>query len=160
MQYIIRDFREADRKNYYGMAEKFYQSDAVSHPVPKEFFEKTFNMCIEKSPFTRGLIIEQDHIVAGFALLAFTYSNEVGGMVLLIEDLFVLPEFRGKGLVLKFFNYLEAEYHEKIARYRLEVTEANHQAIEIYQHLGYKKIEYMSMVKEIAKEAPEMLIEV
>jgi ribosomal protein S18 acetylase RimI-like enzyme len=149
MQFVIRDFKVSDREIYYMMSEKFYHSDAVSHPVPKEFFIKTFNMCIEKSPFTRGLLIEQDHLAAGFALLAFTYSNEVGGLVLLIEDLFILPEFRGRGLVRHFFDYLENEYHGKVRRYRLEVTKNNHQAIGIYQHLGYEKMAYISMVKEV-----------
>lgn len=150
MQFTIRDFKESDREDYYQMSHAFYHSDAVSHAIPKEFFAKTFDMCLKKSPFARGLIIKQEKMSAGFALLAFTYSNEVGGMVLLIEDLFILPEFRGQGLVRKFFTQLENEYHGRVVRYRLEVTESNRQAIEVYQHFGYKKIDYISMIKEIS----------
>ena len=32
---------ENDRKLYIEMAEEFYSSDAVLHPVPREYFEKT-----------------------------------------------------------------------------------------------------------------------
>lgn len=38
---MIRKMTENDRKLYIEMAEEFYSSDAVLHPVPREYFEKT-----------------------------------------------------------------------------------------------------------------------
>ena len=150
MQTIFRDFIKTDKSIYIQMSNIFYGSDAVDHIVPQKCFECTFDRCCTKNdPYVRGLIIEYGGEVAGYALLSFTYSNEVGGMVLLVEEAYINPDFRGKGIISKFFAFLESEYSGKIKRYRLEVTENNRHAIEIYEHFGYKKLEYVQMIRDL-----------
>ena len=128
MPVIARDFTESDRKIYCEMSNAFYASDAVCRSVPQAFFVKTFELCLQKSPFVRGLIIEYENRTAGYVLLSFTYSNEAGGMVVLIEEALVLPRFQGKGIVSKVFDILADEYDGKAARYRLDVTKENGRA--------------------------------
>jgi len=146
---IVRDFISTDKQAYLTLATVFYNSDAVCHSVPAKNIELTFDACINKSPYARGFIIECDNEPAGFALLSFMHSLEAGGLVVLLEDLFVTEKFRGKGLMSKFFKVLFLEYDNKVARYRLEVTKNNKSAIDIYKHYGFEELEYLAMVKDL-----------
>jgi len=145
----IRDFAKEDKDNYLALSDMFYHSGVVCCSVPQSNFEKTFEKCLERNPYVRGLMIEHDGETAGFALLSFTYSNEAGGMVVLLEEAFVLPDFRGKGIMRELFVLLEKEYKDMAARFRLEVTRDNGHAIKIYEKYGYKEIEYMNMIKDV-----------
>ena len=83
------------------------------------------------------------------AHLSFTHSNEVAGMVLLIEELYVLPKFQGKGIGSRFFDWLFEHYAGKIKRYRLEVTHVNEGAIRLYERRGFKELNYFQMVYDV-----------
>ena len=149
MNIKIQDFTAKQKDEYCNMVIEFYNSNAVSHTIPKKNILDTFNLHIKKSPFVRALLLECGGKAAGFALLSFTHSTEAGGLVVLLEDLFVKKDFRGKGIISKFFEFLFAEYDNKAARYRLEVTATNEKAIDIYKHYGFEILEYLGMIKDI-----------
>ncbi len=149
MQCTIRDFIPEDMKIFEDLGTEFYQTNAVNHSIPKENFKKTFTMCIEKSPYIRGLLIESGGKPAGYALLTFTYSNETGGIVIWLDELFILPEYQGNGFARKFFDFVDTEYMHKATRYRLEVTKSNIKAAEIYKKYGFDNMKYLPMVKEL-----------
>ncbi len=145
---MIRPFENTDRQAYLEMAEEFYQTDAVLHNAPKENFITTFDAAIENSPYVKGYIFEQNNEVAGFALISPAYSNEVGGMVLWLEELYVRNKFQGQGLGKEFFSFIEEEAAAYAKRIRLEVHPNNTRAIALYHKLGYKELPYLQMVKE------------
>ncbi|MEL7625209.1 MAG: GNAT family N-acetyltransferase [Clostridiales bacterium] len=144
---MIRDLLPKDKELFIAMAKEFYASAAVAHNVDVRNFAITFNAAMANSPFIRALIIEAEQKPAGYALLSFTYSNEAGGMVVLIEELYINKALRGKGLASEFFNFLEQEY-PLAKRFRLEVRQDNKKAISLYQKLGYQSLDYVQMIKD------------
>lgn len=146
---MFRDFTASDKTVFMEMCRQFYASDAVLHKVPEEYFQITFNEIIRNSPYARGLIIEHNEIVAGYCLLSFTYSNEVAGLVVMIEEAYICPDFQGHGLGSELLAYIESEYEGKAKRFRLEVTDTNLGAIKLYEKFGYQQFDYVQMVKEI-----------
>ena len=145
---MIRDITPQDKKVFLNMAEKFYSSTAVAHNIDSPLLEITFEAAISKSPFIRALIIEDNEIPVGFALLSFSHATEVGGLVVLLEDLYISDTCRGKGLGRKFMQFMEQEY-PAAKRFRLEVTKENKKAMDLYCKLGYKPLDYVQMVKDI-----------
>lgn len=143
---MIRDFLANDRELFLSMAKSFYSSAAVEHNIDARHFEITFDAIMAKNPFLRALIIE-DKGVVGYALLSLTYSNEAGGMVVLIEELYVSEPHRGKGFAKEFFEFLEHEY-PLVKRFRLEVRKDNKKAIAFYRKLGYRTLDYVQMIKD------------
>lgn len=137
-----------DREEYLSMANDFFCSDAVSHSIPQEYSINTFNEAINGSPFIRVLIIEQDGEIAGFSHISFSWSSEVGGLVVIIEDLYIKSIFRSKGIGRAFFNEIFEEYKNKAMRFRLEVAKNNARARALYEDLGFEYLEYLQMVKE------------
>lgn len=144
---MIREIRADDREEYLKMAEAFYSTDAVLSPVPTENFEHTFNEMLESDRYAVGYIFEVDEAIAGYALLAKTFSQEAGGMVVWIEELYVKQEFRSKGLGTQFFEFLESNYGTTAKRYRLEVERENEGAVRLYERQGFRFFPYDQMVK-------------
>ena len=145
---MIRDIMPEDKAVFLAMTEQLYSSKAVMSKVDRHIFEATFDAAINKSPFIRALIIEDNEVPVGYALLSFSYATEVGGLVVLLEDLYISEICRGMGLGSKFLQFLEQEY-PLAKRFRLEVTKENKQAIGLYSKLGYKVHDYIQMVKDL-----------
>ena len=91
--------------------------------------------------------MEKDGQPAGYALLSLTYSNEAGGLCVLLEEIYVREDFRGCGLGKEFFSWTENRYPQA-RRFRLEVTASNARAAALYTRLGYKKLDYVQMIKD------------
>ena len=143
---MIRKITEKDKEIYLGMAKQFYQSDVVLSPIPDENIEKTFHLLMEGSPYAEAFIFEFERKIAGYALLARTWSQEAGGEVVWIEEILVLPEFRGKGIGKAFFAFLEKNF--PACRYRLEVEKENEKAVKLYKALGFEFFPYDQMKKD------------
>ena len=89
------------------------------------------------NPYYACLIAEQDGAPAGFALYFFDYSTWLGKPGLYLEDIFVHPEFRGRGIGRALLQRLAAVALEKgCARMKWEVLDWNTPAIEFYSAMG------------------------
>ena len=143
---MIRKITLADREEYLKMADDFYHSGAAIAPVPKKYMEITFDEMMSSDRYVEGYFFEEDGIVKGFALLAKTFSQEAGGIVIWIEELFVKEEYRNNGLVQKFFEFLY-ETHKDAARFRLETEPDNEDAMRLYYRMGFENFEYIQFKK-------------
>lgn len=141
----IREIGEKDRESFLAMCRQFYASPAVLHTIPEAYHVRTFDALMAHSPYLRGFILHLDGETAGYGLISLTYSAEAGGMVVWIEELYLLPPFRGKGAAHSFFAWLEENY--PAARYRLETEHDNYRAKKLYQALGFRTLEYEQMIK-------------
>lgn len=89
------------------------------------------------NPFYWCLIAEQDGVPAGFALCFFSYSTWLGKPGVYLEDLFVLPEYRGLGIGKALLQRVAAIAVEKdCPRLGWEVLDWNTPAIEFYRAMG------------------------
>lgn len=147
---MIRRITEGDRETFLRLSEEFYSSPAVLHSVPRGYHEAAFAELMRSGEYADGFLLEADGKTVGFALTAKTYSRESGGMVLWLEELYILPEYRSRGLGREYFAFIE-EYarREGFARVRLEVEEENVRARALYERLGYLPLEYCQMVKDL-----------
>ena len=88
----------------------------------------------------------------GYALTAKTWSREAGGLTVWLEELFILPEWRGHGLGATFLSRWlnRVEKKEKdIYRLRLEVEPENRDAMRLYRRQGFERLGYDAWVKEL-----------
>ncbi len=143
---MIREMTLADREIYYKFTDDFHHSDAVLAPIDIACYERTFENAIGNSPYVKGFIFEKDGKVVGHSIVAFSFSTEVGGECLWIEEIYILPEFRGMGTGQEFFSYLINTYKNRVRRFRLEVEEENEGAVRLYKKLGFKWLDYKQMV--------------
>ncbi|HIW74861.1 MAG TPA: GNAT family N-acetyltransferase [Firmicutes bacterium] len=143
---MFRPIGRQDRDTLVCLMREFYHSPAVLHPVPDAHFQKTADLILAGTPYADAYLFEEDGQTAGYALTAKTYSNEAGGLVLWLEEVYIRPAFQGRGIGGRFLRYLAEEYPEPIARLRLEVEEANEGAARLYRRAGYRDFPYRQMI--------------
>ena len=141
---MFRRIKEDDRELYYHYADLFYHTDAVNAPVPFENYVGTFDEMMRSDRYLRGYIFEDEGESCGFALLSKTYSQEAGGISVTIEEIYIDPEHRDKGLATEFFAYLKSK--QDIMRLRLEVEDYNVGAKRLYERMGFELLPYLQMV--------------
>lgn len=149
----IRNLLPRDREVFLAMCRDFYHSPAVLHPAPDATFARTFAACLDQNPLVRGLLLEEEGAPVGYAILAFTYSAEVGGTVVLLDELYLVPEARGRGWGSQFFAWLFDQYPQA-ARFRLEVTAQNPGALALYRRLGFAPLDYCQMILDKGMPQP------
>jgi GNAT superfamily N-acetyltransferase len=94
------------------------------------------------APKFRVLIAEWRGKAAGFALYFYHYSTWMGRPTLFLEDLFVRPEFRGRGIGKALLVRLaKVAVAEKCGRFDWNVLDWNTPAIEFYESLGARYLQ-------------------
>lgn len=89
------------------------------------------------NPYFCCLIAEHDGKPAGFALYFFDYSTWLGRPGIYLEDLFVHPEFRGRGVGKALLQHIAAiAVEKKCGRLKWEVLDWNTPAIDFYAAMG------------------------
>lgn len=145
---MIRDFIKEDKEGLLELVKDFYNGPAVTHPIPVENFEHCFDEIISGNPMVRGLTILHAGEILGYCQLSFTYSSEAGGLVVLIEELYIKEQYRNLGVAKQVFDLIESEYKDKAKRFRLECQPDNAHAMHVYKKMGYTPLEYIQMIKE------------
>ena len=143
---MIRRITPADRETYLQLAHDFYHSEAVLHPVPDAYLERSFDEMMRSEEYLIGLIFEYEGKTAGYALLNRSWSQEGGGIVVWIEEIYVLETYRGLGLGHELFAQLESI--APASRYRLEIEPDNARARKLYCSMGFEALDYAQLVKE------------
>ena len=147
----FRDLTAEDHDLVVPMVLDFYHSDAVDHPVDSAILEQSFQDAADPAePLLRGLLIQWDGESAGYLYVTQCYSAEVGGRCVFIEEIYLRPEFRGRGLGAEIMAWLERSY-PAARRFRLEVTRANQGAVRLYEWAGYTFLHYDQRVLDKIK---------
>jgi GNAT superfamily N-acetyltransferase len=93
------------------------------------------------NPRVEIFLAEVSGQVVGYAFFFETYSTFLALPTLYLEDLFVLPEFRGVGAGYALMKYLAAEAARRgCGRLEWEVLDWNRPAIDFYERLGAKRL--------------------
>lgn len=146
---MIRKFVPEDREDYIRFSTEFYNSSAVDKPVPREHFDQGFDEMMRSDVYVQGYMLVCDGNNVGYCVTMKTYSVEAGGITIWIDELFVLEEYRSKGLGRELFKYIEENGDKKLRRIRLEVELENGRAISLYKKMGFEPAPYDGMWKTI-----------
>ena len=90
-----------------------------------------------EKPYFHIVIAEWENKPAGFAFYFFNYSTWLGKPGLYLEDLFVIPEFRGHGIGKALLVELaKIAVANNCGRFQWQVLDWNKPAIDFYESLG------------------------
>ncbi|MGA3043659.1 MAG: GNAT family N-acetyltransferase [Bryobacteraceae bacterium] len=99
--------------------------------------ERLRNTLFGPRPAAEVLLAHWDGECAGFAVFFATYSTFLAQPGLYLEDLYVKPHLRGKGIGLALLKHLaEIAAERGCGRFEWEVLNWNQPSIQFYQKLG------------------------
>jgi GNAT superfamily N-acetyltransferase len=115
-------------------------------------FERLRDECIADAGLFRRFLFENkrasavmaewEGAPAGFALYFYNFSTFNGHPGLYLEDLFVRPAFRRKGIARSLFRWLARKaVAEECGRFEWSVLDWNENAIAFYHQLGAKPLD-------------------
>ena len=129
----------ADDPAVLAMFQALYREDPSPDPVPDDQLVRTLRVLREEPVRGRAIVLEVDGRCVGYALLVSFWSNELGGEVANIDELYVAPDQRGRGAGTRLVEQLwRGElWGQMPVAIDLEVTPDNHRARALYERLGF-----------------------
>lgn len=143
----IRKFKPDDKPELLRMMKFFYMSPAVSTNGSDEIFERDIDECLGDNDYLEGFVFDFDDTLAGYAMLAKGFCTELGRRCIWLEDLFIIPEFRRKGIADEFLAFIKESYPDFAVR--LEVEKANKPACKLYEKHGFSLFPYKELYLDI-----------
>lgn len=157
---VIRDATVEDVPLLLGML----REASLEQGFPEELIATEANLREDgfgPEPRFRAIIAEWEQAPAGMALFFFTYSTWGSRKGLYLEDLFVSPEYRKKGVGRAILIHLaKIAVAEGCGRFQWVVHGANARAVRLYESVGaasFREWALMSLkgdaIKRLAGEA-------
>ena len=140
---IIRIMKAEDGKIVADMMRVFYASPAVLSNGSDEIFKRDIEACLGDNPYAEGYVFEMAGVVVGYGMIAKSFSTEFGKPCVWIEDIYVMEEYRGRGIGSEFIQFVMENNPNCVIR--LEVEEDNKRAIDVYHKNGFSVLPYMEM---------------
>jgi ribosomal protein S18 acetylase RimI-like enzyme len=132
------------------MCARLCDEDPGALPVHPQNIRTTLH-ALRREPFRgRAVVLEIESRVSGYALLIAFWSNELGGHICEVDELFVVPERRSQGHGKSLFDgILQGRlWPRPIAGIALGVTPDNVRARRLYERLGFRAAG-ISMVRRL-----------
>ncbi|MDO4545321.1 MAG: GNAT family N-acetyltransferase [Bacillota bacterium] len=113
-----------------------------------EAFARIFHEALEHPELSTLFMVEEGDKAIGFANLMTIFSVWAGGKALILDDLFLLEEYRGKGYGRAVMEAIEAHAGQAgYKRLQFQSEFSNPKAHDFYTHLGYESEEMHFYVK-------------
>ena len=142
----IRPMTPEDGEAVLAMMRVFYASPALLSNGSEDIFRRDLRACLEPGSGLTGWVLEAPGAeLAGYAMTAKSFSTEYGGPCLWIEDLYLRPEYRGRGLGSALLRHIEERNPDAVI-FRLE-AEPENRANHMYARSGYEVFPYVQLKK-------------
>lgn len=128
---------------------QLYTEDPMGKPISLEKIYNTIKTLQTKHDLGEILLLQYARDIVGYSILINFWSNEFGGNVLTIDELYIQPSHRGKGIGSTFITHLQTSKHNNAVALQLEVTPDNAKAQRLYERLGFKPVENKAFILEI-----------
>lgn len=116
----------------------FYAIDG--YPINKENTTNLFSEFVNKPESGKCFVIKYNDEICGYTILIQFFSFEMGGYVLLLDELYIDNNFQGKGIGKKAMEFIKQFAQENnYKKIVLEVEPHNQRAIQLYQKESFRK---------------------
>jgi len=145
-----RPFHNADLPELEQMVLALYQDDVGGEGMSGEKVRRTVGELARHPEKGRILIFDAGAEVVGYAIIIYYWSNEYGGTLVSIDELYVKPGWQGRGIGAAFLQHLIAEEMDAKGL-QLEVTPQNARAYAFYLREGFRPAKNRHLFKRLSK---------
>jgi ribosomal protein S18 acetylase RimI-like enzyme len=143
MALVIRRAGKSDRE----VAARLLVAQLVEHHLPADLpaVERGFELAMKRKAAWL-LLAFLDEEVVGVFLANEIVSVEQAGIVLWVEELYVMPTARRRGVARAILNHVASEARQKgIVSVELEVVPTQEAAFALYRSMGFVDVERKRM---------------
>jgi len=132
------------------MCMQLYDEDPGQVTVHQENIRATLRALRNEPCRGRAVVLDIENRLSGYALLIAFWSNELGGHICEVDELFVAPAHRSQGHGRSLFEAISQGHLwlTPIAAIVLGVTPDNVRARRLYERLGFQ-VAGISMVRRL-----------
>jgi GNAT superfamily N-acetyltransferase len=141
--------RGQDAGSVLAMMRALYIEDPPSVPVDPHRFELTIERFLDEPSRGAVVVMADAGETRGYALLVPYWSNEYGGTIVHVDELFVVPEARSRGIARQFFEFLGQTRPFDAVAIALEVSPANLRAQRLYESLGFSPRRNTTLIRRL-----------
>ena len=138
MESTFRQFTTTDYREITGLIQALYAEDPDGEPISVEKIKSTFKRFLSYPESGTILVFQLGEKIIGYALIVQYWSNEYGGNILVLDELYIKTEFRSLGIGTKFIGYLKENKPFNMVAMELEVAPYNIRANKLYTELGFE----------------------
>jgi ribosomal protein S18 acetylase RimI-like enzyme len=120
------------------MIKDLYHDDQAEPFMTDAKIEHTFRQLQQHPDYGQVMVMEKGLEIIGYAILLNFWSNEYGGIILYIDELYIVPSYRSRGLGKHFIQFLKDKRPNECVALKLEVLPYNTRALKLYQQLGFE----------------------
>lgn len=134
------NFRVATKKDVLEILTMMEQFNAIdNYPFDKLKTNNNISDFLSDTNLGRIWLVQNENMIIGYLILAFSYSFEHGGRDAFIDELFLKSEYRRMGiggLAMDFISEEASKLGVKVIH--LEVEQHNDGGVKLYREKGFK----------------------
>jgi ribosomal protein S18 acetylase RimI-like enzyme len=145
----FRTFQNQDLPELEEMIFALYREDVYGERMCRQKVERTVQELLlypEKGTITMFCVNE---VVVGYAIVIYYWSNEYGGNIASIDEYYVKPFWRRKGVGASFLEYVSKAKAGDVKGLQLEVTPVNERAFDYYSRHGFEPTKNRHLFKKL-----------
>ncbi len=128
---LLRPVTAIDHAELLALARTFHSEDG--HPLD-DGGERAIRETCAGHPLVRGYLIHEGEVTLGYCVLTLGFGIEFGGPEIFLDDLYLVPEARGRGIGDMVLAAIDAEARRLGARaIHLVVVPENERAQRLYR---------------------------
>ena len=145
----FRVFNNADLSELEQMILALYQEDPPGEEMSHQKIRRTVEELLSHPEKGIITIFCVDDAVVGYAITIYYWSNEFGGNIASIDEFYVKPLWRGKGIGTSFFEHFVFDNAGNLKGIQAEVTPVNKKAFKYYFRKGFTPTVNQNLFKKL-----------
>ncbi len=142
----VFEAREADTGELIAMMQSFYAE--LGEPFDEARAERALRALLENPSYGAAWVFREDGRAAGYLIVTHGYSLEFDGRIAVIDEIYTVPEMRGRGIGARALALAEEHCRQhRISALRLEVHQENRRALALYERNGFESHDRYLMTK-------------
>ena len=134
------------------MIRALYEEDAYGQPMSDEKIQRTVRELRARPQKGQITIFEVSQIIVGYAIVIYHWSNEYGGDIACIDEIYVKPAWRGRGIGTAFLDDTASSQGGLLRGLQLEVTPKNDRVMAYYLRRGFTPCANRCLVRGLKED--------
>lgn len=135
----FRPLADENISEFQMMVLALYQEDPTGEQMSLQKIQKTIRELSTHPGKGTITLFHVGHIVVGYAIVIYDWSNEYGGVIAFIDEFYVKPPWRNRGIGSSYLKHIATAKGMSLKGIHVETTPENHKALDFYLKHGFKQ---------------------